>query len=157
MFKDYYLILDISSNASLDEIKAAFRVQAIKWHPDRNLNFDTTSYMQEINEAYLILKDTEARIRYDIEYLKFKSYTNQGPKTTSESSGASSYKIVDNDLEKWIKNAQRQSINLAKQTIIDFKRITRVAIKEGYSASKNAFIYYLIASVIISILVKSCN
>jgi len=156
MFKDYYLILDIKSTASLDEVKAAFRVQAIKWHPDRNLNVDTTSIMQEINEAYLILKDTEARIKYDIEYLKFKSYFNNGPESTKESNGVNDYKIVDIDLEKWIKNAQRQSINLAKQTIIDFKGITRVAIKEGYSASKNAFIYYLIASIIISILVKSC-
>jgi len=36
MFKDYYKLLDITQNASEEEIKKAFREQAIKWHPDRN-------------------------------------------------------------------------------------------------------------------------
>ena len=33
--------------------------------------------MQDINQAYLILKDEEARIKYDIEYLKFKGYKSE--------------------------------------------------------------------------------
>ena len=57
MFKDYYKLLDIQQNASDEEIKKAFREQAIEWHPDRNQGTDTTLRMQEINEAYLILKD----------------------------------------------------------------------------------------------------
>ena len=74
MFVDYYAILEIDETASLEDIKSAFRKQAIMWHPDRNLGRDTTIQMQLINEAYLILKDTEARSRFDFEYQKFKPY-----------------------------------------------------------------------------------
>ena len=61
MFIDYYEVLEIKSTASIEEVKAAFKMQALKWHPDRNLGVDTTLRMQLINEAYLILKDVEAR------------------------------------------------------------------------------------------------
>ena len=36
MFKDYYAVLDISSSASLQEIKSAYYTQSKKWHPDIN-------------------------------------------------------------------------------------------------------------------------
>ena len=61
MFKDYYAILEIDVTASEEDIKAAFKKQALKWHPDRNIGKDTTSIMQDINEAKLILLDFEAR------------------------------------------------------------------------------------------------
>ncbi|MDV3560787.1 hypothetical protein CMU69_14745 [Elizabethkingia anophelis] len=69
--KDYYKILEISATASLDEIQSAYRNASRKWHPDRNSGMDTTSQMQEINEAYRILKDEESRKRYDDEYNRF--------------------------------------------------------------------------------------
>lgn len=81
MFIDYYSILEVDKESSFEEIKSAFRKQCIKWHPDKNLGKDTTEKMQLINEAYLILKDSEARAKYDIEweayhaYLKIKTFT----------------------------------------------------------------------------------
>ena len=83
MFKDYYAILDISQSATLAEIKYAFRTQAIKWHPDKNQGNDTTEKMKEINEAKLILTDDEARVRYDREYMRFKSF-QQGKREVEE-------------------------------------------------------------------------
>ena len=68
MFIDYYSILEVDNESSFEEIKSAFRKQCIKWHPDKNLGKDTTEKMQLINEAYLILKDSEARAKYDIEW-----------------------------------------------------------------------------------------
>src|SRR5690554_3642123 len=55
MFKDYYAILEIDVSASQDDIKAAFKKQALRCHPDRNIGKDTTLIMQDINEAKLIL------------------------------------------------------------------------------------------------------
>ena len=80
MFKDYYAILSISQSATLAEIKSAYRTQAMKWHPDKNHGMDTTEKMKEINEAKLILTDDEARVRYDREYLKFKSFQEEKEK-----------------------------------------------------------------------------
>ena len=57
MFKDYYQILEITQQASLSEIKQAYRAASKKWHPDVNPGKDTTQIMQDINEAYAILKD----------------------------------------------------------------------------------------------------
>ena len=80
MFKDYYAILEISQSATLAEIKSAYRNQAMKWHPDKNHGMDTTEKMKEINEAKLILTDEEARVRYDREYLRFKSFQQEKQK-----------------------------------------------------------------------------
>lgn len=80
MFKDYYAILEISQSATLAEIKSAYRTQAMKWHPDKNHGMDTTEKMKEINEAKLILTDEEARLRYDKEYLRFKSFQQEKEK-----------------------------------------------------------------------------
>ncbi len=56
-FKDYYSILEIGRFASFEEIKAAYRAMSKKWHPDMNPNVDVKHKMQDINEAYAILKD----------------------------------------------------------------------------------------------------
>ncbi|MBM3419390.1 MAG: hypothetical protein FJY17_10790 [Bacteroidetes bacterium] len=81
MFKDYYAILEIPQSATLAEIKSAYRTQALKWHPDKNQGIDTTEKMKEINEAKLILTDEEARIRYDREYLRYKSFQEEQEKS----------------------------------------------------------------------------
>lgn len=77
MFKDYYAILEIDVSASKDDIKSAFKIQSLRWHPDRNIGNNTTSIMQDINEAKLILLDTEARERYNKEYHNFKNFQRQ--------------------------------------------------------------------------------
>lgn len=159
MFIDYYEILNIPLTSTLDEIKLAFRNQAIKWHPDRNPGMDTTHKMQLINEAYLILKDADARLKYDVEYLKFKEFSRRGyssNKSDSESDLKSEYEFYDEVLKRWVLNAKNQSIRLAKETISDFKGMTKVGLKEGYKASKEVFIFYIIVGIIILFLTKTC-
>ncbi|MGC8670047.1 MAG: molecular chaperone DnaJ [Candidatus Micrarchaeia archaeon] len=65
MAKDYYEILGVSKNASLDEIKRAYRELALKYHPDRNKSPDAEEKFKEINEAYAVLSDNEKRKAYD--------------------------------------------------------------------------------------------
>jgi curved DNA-binding protein CbpA len=66
MYKDYYSILELTYTATQAEIKKNYRKLAKKWHPDINKRHDATPKMQEITEAYLILSDPDARLRYDI-------------------------------------------------------------------------------------------
>lgn len=62
---DYYAVLGVAPNANLETITSAFRRLAHQYHPDRNRSVDATSRMQEINEAYSILRDPDKRAEYD--------------------------------------------------------------------------------------------
>jgi curved DNA-binding protein len=64
-FKDYYETLGVSRTASQDEIKAAFRKLARKYHPDVNKSSGAEDKFKEINEANEVLGDPEKRRRYD--------------------------------------------------------------------------------------------
>ena len=55
--KEYYQILGVSRDASEEEIKKAFRQQALKYHPDRNQEAGADEKFKEINEAYQVLSD----------------------------------------------------------------------------------------------------
>ena len=64
---DYYDILGVSKGASADEIKKAYRKQALEWHPDKHKDNKEPAEkrFKEINEAYAVLSDTEKRAAYD--------------------------------------------------------------------------------------------
>lgn len=165
MFIDYYEVLEIKQNATLEEIKIAFKKQALKWHPDKNLGIDTTEFMKEINEAYLILKDAEARERYDKEYIIFnlfkKNLKEESNKEKSEKKYTySEYYSSDDTLNNWMKNAKQQAEDLANQTIEDFKGMVSVGLKEATKSAGNQFVYQIFVSILLVIiftLSKSCS
>ena len=152
MFKNYYKILDVNKISSEEEIKIAFKKQAIKWHPDKNPNIDSTEKMQDINEAKLILLDPEARTKYDIEYSKFeKKETNDNQKSDNNQ-----YSFDDDILEKWIENARKQAVDLAKQTIKEIAELSVTATKAAGSRMLEMVIFYGIAAVIVMITFRAC-
>lgn len=159
MFIDYYEILEIDSSASSKDIKDAFRKSAIKWHPDKNEGIDTTEKMQLINEAYLILKDSEARAKYDIEYANYISFKKQSV-ISDTTSFSEDYDIEDEILSHWINNARKQAVDLAKQTIKDFKDIAKSGAKGAVKEGGSLLVGYIILAVLIAIItaiVGQCN
>ncbi len=64
-YKDYYAILGLKRGASADEIKAAYRRLARKYHPDVSKEKDAEDKFKEMAEAYETLKDPEKRAAYD--------------------------------------------------------------------------------------------
>jgi len=181
MFKDYYAILDISQSATLAEIKSAYRTQAMKWHPDKNHGIDTTEKMKEINEAKLILTDDEARVRYDREYLRFKSFQQEKEKAkkteepkqkqyenkkqeqkteekTYETKAEkpkeeySTYHFDDEILKKWMENARKQAIRNVHEMITEFRDSSIAGFGTFFKTALMAIVVGAIFFIIIQIL-----
>lgn len=68
--KDYYKILELEPDASIDQIKSQHRFLVHAWHPDKFPNLEQKAKaeekLKEINEAYSTLSDPEKRKMYDL-------------------------------------------------------------------------------------------
>ena len=71
--QNLYEILGVSWNATAAEIKAAYRQEALKWHPDKHMDvmLDKRVKMElrfkAVNHAGSILRDAEKRLAYDVQ------------------------------------------------------------------------------------------
>lgn len=140
-FTNYYEVLGVSESASPSEITHAYRTLAMKWHPDRYKGEDATEKMTQINEAYCILKDPEARRKFDEELLHFKQFMQQkeksAPKNTensysdnqSPSSAAEEYFFKDKTLEEWVQQAREKGRQVAIQSLKDLGSMSTEAAK----------------------------
>lgn len=168
MFKNYYKILNIAPSSTDDEIKKAYRRMSIQWHPDKNPCEDVTQIMQDINEAYAILKDTEKRKRYDAEYIRFcetvqyEREQNEKPanETYSQSTWSYDYDIQDNDLKENIKDAQQYAKDLVEEFLKHLKETSKIAAKGATKNATNYTIGWVISGIFLAIigsLMKTCS
>jgi DnaJ-class molecular chaperone len=62
---EHYAALGLKSDATLSDIKRAFRQKASQFHPDRNSAEDAPARFREVQEAYDVLSDDDKRKAYD--------------------------------------------------------------------------------------------
>jgi DnaJ-class molecular chaperone len=62
---EHYAALGLKSDATLADIKRAFRQKASQFHPDRNSAPDAPARFREVQEAYDVLSDDDKRKAYD--------------------------------------------------------------------------------------------
>lgn len=71
MNKDYYKILEINRYAEPSDIKKAYRILAMRYHPDKNNKPEAHEIFIRVTEAYEILIDVTKRDEYNYFYDKF--------------------------------------------------------------------------------------
>lgn len=93
---DYYEILEIPKNASQEEIKKAYRKQALKYHPDRNPgDKDAEKRFKEISESYEVLSDEKKRQIYD-------RHGKEGLRGTAGPGGAAHFESMEEALRTFM-------------------------------------------------------
>lgn len=155
MIPNYYEVLGVGKDSSKDQIKKAYRQLALQWHPDVNHSPDAHERFIDINQAYLILSDDEARARYDIEYdLYFadpeiigqptwhKEKATGFPKSDSTNKD---YPFSDQDLNGWSRNAKAQAERYARMSFLDFSKLVGKIIIETGKQGAIAVIYAISA------------
>lgn len=63
--KTPYEVLGLKSDCNQREIKKAYYIRSKIVHPDKCKSEKATEYFQKVNDAYNLLKDQEAKERYD--------------------------------------------------------------------------------------------
>lgn len=146
IFKDYYQILGVSRQASAKELQTAYYSMSKKWHPDVNCSTEATKRMQDLNEAYTLLKDPQQRKRYDVEYDRFSKQfeTDQveqvSPSSSENSSWSYDYDVQDNDLKNDVNSARTYAKNMMDEFTHSFKEASKNALISAWQNVKPTII-----------------
>ena len=147
MEENYYELLGVSREATLEEIKKAYRKQAMKYHPDRNPGDKTAEeMMKKVNVAFEVLSDPDKRKSYDRDiehkqsndnysYYSYYSY-NSEQRTGYEREPKSKYKDLEWYIKFWnthtTKNTSRKKATTNEEKIYEILE----KIKKSYANSR---------------------
>jgi curved DNA-binding protein len=99
-FRNYYAILGVSKDATIEEIKQSYRRLARKYHPDMNPgNREAEEKFKDLGEAYEMLSDTEKRAEYD----QYSNFWNQ-----------SGFQGVASKVRNWGRNGRSPDIDYSQ-------------------------------------------
>lgn len=160
LFINYYEVLGVSESASQREITKAYRTMAMRWHPDRYKGKDATEKMAEINEAYCILKDPEARQKYDQELRYFRQFERDCLSEQDDSHNSEprkEYSFNDKTLEEWIRQARKKGMEVAIQTMKEIGAMSATGVKEFSYGFFWSLIAYFALGIGISALLLTCS
>lgn len=123
IFKDYYKILGLETNkVGTDEIKAAYREQAKKYHPDVNVGVrGAEERFKDINEAYQTLINEQTRKKYDrmwnskIKRKMAKEQKKEGTKTTTRNEILSILFGINNEKEENVTHKKEKNAKIPVQ------------------------------------------
>jgi curved DNA-binding protein CbpA len=121
--KNYYQVLGVKTDASLEEIKAAYRKLTLKFHPDRNQGdkfFE--EHFKEIVEAYETLTFKDRRESFDIELRKFSDLSRNHNSIEDIRNREREITKQEIDLRKKIQDAKIEKIVLQKKLYEQFER-----------------------------------
>ena len=138
MLLDYYKILGINREASIFEVKRAYRELAKKYHPDKNSSQEAKEKFVHITEAYEILVKPKKRHYYDLHF----GAQGKMSRTYTEPGGV----VYD----EWLKKARKQAADSSQMAYDDFlntrfyRRANRVssAVFLGFVAMGVFLIFY---------------
>ncbi|MBC8111985.1 MAG: DnaJ domain-containing protein [Verrucomicrobia bacterium] len=121
--KNYYQVLGVKTDASLEEIKAAYRKLTLKFHPDRNQGdkfFE--EHFKEIVEAYETLSFKDRRENFDLQLKKFNDLSSNHNSMEDIRNRERDIAKQEIDLRKKIQDAEIEKIVLQKKLYEQFER-----------------------------------
>ena len=129
--KDYYDVLGVARDASMDEIKRAYRALARKHHPDVSHDkSDAEHRFKEINEAYEVLSDPNKRAQYD----RFGVVNGAAPGTGDFGFGSGSFGDIFDMFFGNVRNAS-QTRTAGPQRGSDLRYDLEVTLEEAFSGT----------------------
>jgi curved DNA-binding protein CbpA len=130
---DYYQVLKVQPNASLNQIRASYHAQSRVFHPDRYFHYPDGEFKQNvykiskrITEAYVTLRDPQARGFYDKQLVD----TNRQQLRYTEQSKQAQKKSKTEDIGKTDKGRQlyqQGMMNMKRKKFADAERDFKMA------------------------------
>lgn len=129
--KDYYKILKINQEATDIEVKKAYRMLALQFHPDKNKSPNAHDIFVEIVTAYEVLSNPVKRAEYD-NYLKKKAEWKETQRTEQRAYEKTETYSTDFNQNYRSQNAEKY----ANMTFREFEKFTEQIIAFGKAAKK---------------------
>lgn len=134
--RDFYEVLGVVRGADNDELKAAYRRLAKKYHPDRNPgDAEAEKKFKEVNEAYDVLKDADKRAAYDrLGHAAFDG--SGGGRGFSEHFGNSFADVFDEFFGDFMGGRGRAGGGHARARGADLRYNMEISLEEAYSGKQ---------------------